>query len=167
MGITSCYVNDEHSKLVSVVVGIGNSWGPTPSAEDAVDPKSREHILAGTYPNEADFECGGLSRVLDIVARTVYIQQIEIQNGWGMYSTFIAPEDPSLDFVLEGIVDNLTIMKDELGNVYWPLLGINNIGSLTDGDIRRSILNNSNFFINKIIKDLSNHDRCIVSTKLI
>ena len=30
-----------------------------------------------------------------------------------------------------------------------------------------NLLNNSNFFINKIIKDLSNQDRCIVSTKLI
>ena len=95
---------------------------------------SAEATYDQTYPNEADFECGGLSRVLDIVARTVFIQQIELQEGWGMYSTFIAPEDPSLDSVLEGVVDNLTIMKDELGNVYWPLLGINNIGSLTDGE---------------------------------
>ena len=31
----------------------------------------------------------------------------------------------------------------------------------------KNLLKNSNFFINKIIKDLSNHDRCIVSTKLI
>ena len=31
----------------------------------------------------------------------------------------------------------------------------------------RNLLNNNNFFINKIIKDLSNQDRCIVSTKLI
>ena len=30
-----------------------------------------------------------------------------------------------------------------------------------------NLLNNSNFFINKIIKDLSDQDRCIVSTKLI
>ncbi len=30
-----------------------------------------------------------------------------------------------------------------------------------------NLLNNNNFFINKKIKDLSNHDRCIVSTKLI
>ena len=95
---------------------------------------SAEATYDQSYPNEADFECGGLSRVLDIVARTVFIQQIELQEGWGMYSTFIAPEDPSLDTVLEGVVDNITIMKDELGNVYWPLLGINNIGSLTDGE---------------------------------
>ena len=72
--------------------------------------------------------------MLDIVARTVFIQQIELQEGWVLYSTFIAPVDPSLDSVLEGVVDNITIMKDELGNVYWPLLGINNIGSLTDGE---------------------------------
>ena len=31
----------------------------------------------------------------------------------------------------------------------------------------RNLLNSNNFFINKIIKDLSNQDRCIVSTKLI
>ena len=30
-----------------------------------------------------------------------------------------------------------------------------------------NLLNNNNFFVNKTIKDLSNHDRCIVSTKLI
>ena len=29
----------------------------------------------------------------------------------------------------------------------------------------KSLLNNNNFFVNKIIKDLSGHDRCLVSTK--
>ena len=31
----------------------------------------------------------------------------------------------------------------------------------------RDLLNYNNFFVNKIIKDLSSHDRCIVSTKII
>tara|TARA_Y100000816_G_scaffold258766_1_gene213867 strand:- start:1797 stop:2633 length:837 start_codon:yes stop_codon:yes gene_type:complete len=30
----------------------------------------------------------------------------------------------------------------------------------------KSLLNNNNFFVNKITKDLSGHDRCIVSTKI-
>ena len=30
-----------------------------------------------------------------------------------------------------------------------------------------NLLNSNNFFVNKIIKDLSSHNRCIVSTKLI
>ena len=31
----------------------------------------------------------------------------------------------------------------------------------------RDLLNYNNFFVNKIIKDLSSHDRCIISTKII
>ena len=29
----------------------------------------------------------------------------------------------------------------------------------------KSLLNNNNFFVNKITKDLSGHDRCLISTK--
>jgi hypothetical protein len=64
------------------------------------------------------------------------MQQIEIQDGWGMYSTFISPDDATLESVLVDIVSegDLTIMKDETGNVFWPALNINTIGSLTDGE---------------------------------
>ncbi len=47
-------VNDEISKLKAVVLGTAENSGPTPKPEDAYDPKSLEHILAGTYPLEED-----------------------------------------------------------------------------------------------------------------
>lgn len=47
-------VNDEISQLMAVVLGTAKSCGPTPKAEEAYDPKSLEHILAGTYPKEED-----------------------------------------------------------------------------------------------------------------
>lgn len=47
-------VKDETSKLRAVVLGTAVSNGPAPTAEEAYDPKSLEHILAGTYPEEAD-----------------------------------------------------------------------------------------------------------------
>tara|TARA_R110002126_G_scaffold113558_2_gene252078 strand:+ start:688 stop:1602 length:915 start_codon:yes stop_codon:yes gene_type:complete len=47
-------INDEISPLKAVVLGIAKSSGPVPTAEEAYDPKSLEHILAGTYPKEAD-----------------------------------------------------------------------------------------------------------------
>lgn len=47
-------VNNETSKLKAVVLGIAVSNGPTPTADEAYDPKSLEHILAGTYPVESD-----------------------------------------------------------------------------------------------------------------
>ena len=47
-------VKNESSRLRAVVLGSAKSNGPTPSVEEAYDPKSLEHILAGTYPVEED-----------------------------------------------------------------------------------------------------------------
>ncbi|URM39161.1 dimethylarginine dimethylaminohydrolase family protein [Flavobacterium anhuiense] len=47
-------VKNETSRLRAVVLGSAVSNGPTPSIEEAYDPKSLEHIKAGTYPMEKD-----------------------------------------------------------------------------------------------------------------
>ena len=48
------HLKNETSKLRAVVLGSALHNGATPTAEQAYDPKSLEHILAGTYPIEAD-----------------------------------------------------------------------------------------------------------------
>jgi N-dimethylarginine dimethylaminohydrolase len=50
-------VNNETSKLLSVVLGIAKSTGPVPKIEECYDPKSRQHILNETYPKEIDMHC--------------------------------------------------------------------------------------------------------------
>ncbi|WP_281298235.1 dimethylarginine dimethylaminohydrolase family protein [Flavobacterium limnophilum] len=59
-------INNETSRLRAVVLGSASSNGPTPKREEAYDPKSLEHILAGTYPKEADMvlEMEAFHRVL-------------------------------------------------------------------------------------------------------
>lgn len=47
-------VKNETSRLRAVVLGTVLSNGPTPKVEEAYDPKSLEHILAGTYPKNED-----------------------------------------------------------------------------------------------------------------
>ncbi len=47
-------VRNETSRLRAVVLGSAENNGPTPTVEQAYDPKSREHIIAGTYPLEKD-----------------------------------------------------------------------------------------------------------------
>ncbi len=47
-------VTDETSRLRAVLLGTAESCGPVPTPEEAYDPKSLEHILAGTYPKEED-----------------------------------------------------------------------------------------------------------------
>ena len=68
---------------------------------------------------------------LDFVS--TYTQTIELSTGWGIWSTYIDPADPNMASVFADIVDNLTIVKDENGSVYWPMFGLNSIGELTDG----------------------------------
>ncbi len=59
-------IKDEIAPLKAVVLGTAKSCGPVPKPEDAYDPKSLEHILAGTYPKEADMvkEMEAFSQVL-------------------------------------------------------------------------------------------------------
>lgn len=47
-------VTNETSRLRTVVLGTAKNIGPIPKIEDCYDPKSIEHILAGTYPKEDD-----------------------------------------------------------------------------------------------------------------
>ena len=47
-------VKNETSRLRAVILGTAESNGPIPKVEDCYDPKSIEHVLAGTYPKESD-----------------------------------------------------------------------------------------------------------------
>jgi N-dimethylarginine dimethylaminohydrolase len=47
-------IQNETSRLRSVILGTAKSTGPVPKVEDCYDPKSIEHVLAGTYPKEED-----------------------------------------------------------------------------------------------------------------
>ena len=67
-------VNNETSRLRAVVLGSAVHNGPTPKVEEAYDPKSLEHILAGTYPQEKDMvnEMEGFNAILEKYNVKVY-----------------------------------------------------------------------------------------------
>jgi N-dimethylarginine dimethylaminohydrolase len=72
------HVQDETSQLRAVVLGTAESNGPTPKPEEAYDPKSLEHIKAGTYPIEADMvpEMSAFESVLKKYGVTVFRPQL-------------------------------------------------------------------------------------------
>lgn len=65
-------IKNETSRLRAVVLGTAIDNGPTPKAEDAYDPKSLEHIKAGTYPIEADM-------VLEMAAVAKIFEKYEVK----------------------------------------------------------------------------------------
>jgi N-dimethylarginine dimethylaminohydrolase len=48
------FINNEFSKIKLVVLGIGDNFGGCPLISNAYDPKSKEHIINGTFPKEGD-----------------------------------------------------------------------------------------------------------------
>lgn len=74
-------VNNETSRLRSVILGTAESNGPTPQAHEAYDPKSLEHIKAGTYPVEQDMidEIAALKVIFEKYGVAVHRPQI-IEN---------------------------------------------------------------------------------------
>lgn len=72
------HVQDETSQLRAVVLGTAENNGPTPKPEEAYDPKSLEHIKAGTYPIEVDMvpEMNAFESVLKKYGVTVFRPQL-------------------------------------------------------------------------------------------
>jgi N-dimethylarginine dimethylaminohydrolase len=75
------HIQNETSRLRAVILGTALSNGPTPSADEAYDPKSLEHILAGTYPIESNMieEMDAFEKVFKKYDVTVYRPEI-IEN---------------------------------------------------------------------------------------
>ncbi len=74
-------VTNETNRLKSVILGTAVSNGATPTVEEAYDPKSLEHIKAGTYPIEKDMvtEMEAFKNALEKHGVTVYRPEI-IEN---------------------------------------------------------------------------------------
>jgi len=72
-------VKNETSRLRAVILGTAVSNGATPLAEQAYDPKSLEHIKAGTYPIEEDMvaEMEAFNKVFQKYGVKVYRPEIE------------------------------------------------------------------------------------------
>lgn len=71
-------VTNETDRLKAVILGTAVSNGATPTLEEAYDPKSAEHIKAGTYPIEKDMvaEIDAFAAVLQKYGVQVYRPEI-------------------------------------------------------------------------------------------
>ncbi len=99
-------VKNETSRLRAVVLGSAISNGPTPTVDEAYDPKSLEHILAGTYPIEADMvtEMEAFNAVFQKYDVTVYRPEM-IENYNQIFTRDIG-------FVIDDVFIKSNILPD-------------------------------------------------------
>lgn len=115
-------VKNETSRLRAVVLGTAVSNGATPTPEEAYDPKSLEHILAGTYPVEKDMfaEMEAFNQVFQKYNVQVYRPEI-IENYNQIFSRDIG-------FVIDDIFIKANILPDrerELDAIQYVINQIN------------------------------------------
>ena len=142
-------VNNETSKLLAVVLGTAKSNGPAPKLEDCYDPKSRENVLANTYPTEIDMvdELNQLEEVL--IKHNVNVYRPEVINDYNQ----IFSRD--IGFVIDDFFIVANILPDRSNEIFaiqkvLDLIPKNKIIELPDdchvegGDV---IVNNDYIFI--------------------
>ena len=84
-------INNETSRLKAVILGSAKSNGGIPKVEDCYDPKSVQHVLAGTYPKEEDMvlEMETVAKILEKYNVKVYRPKV-IENYNQIFSRDIA-----------------------------------------------------------------------------
>ncbi len=104
-------IQNETSTLKAVLLGTAKSNGPIPSFEEAYDPKSREHILAGTYPKEEDMilEMDAFAQVLEKYKVIVYRPKV-LENVNQIFARDIT-------FVIQDKIIESNILPDRLKEV--------------------------------------------------
>lgn len=99
-------IQNETSRLRAVVLGTAVSNGPVPKIEDCYDPKSIQHVKAGTYPKEVDMvlEMEAVAAVLKKYNVEVF-RPVVIQDCNQIFSRDIA-------FVIEDKIIRANILPD-------------------------------------------------------
>ena len=99
-------IQNETSRLRTVVLGTAFHNGPIPTIEECYDPKSKIHVIAGTYPKEQDMilEMESVARVFKKYGIKVFRPEI-IENYNQIFSRDIG-------FVIEDKFITANILPD-------------------------------------------------------
>ena len=112
-------------------------WGAESDLDNGF--QSNEEIIWKVFKNESEsrlipqfnfgsnfYQCNSLGGIQEL---SIYNQEIFFPPGWTIFSSYIVPIDNNVEKIFENI-DDLIIMKDQNGDVFWPALGINQIENI-------------------------------------
>lgn len=155
---------DETAPLEAVILGTAQSNGPVPKIEETYDPKSKEHLLAGTYPKEVDLvqEMEQVSKVLKkhgvIVYRPniledynqIFARDIAFVLGNQLVVPCVTPErkkeSDGIQYIIDQ-VDNVLLPDEHLfmeGGDIMPWKGQLFVGYSEDEDFEKYTVSRTN-----------------------
>ncbi len=65
---------------------------------------------------------------VDLLPQNFVTHNIFLNTGWNMISSYVDPWNSDVESLMAGVVQDMVIMKDGNGQLYWPSLELNEIG---------------------------------------
>ena len=145
----SLKINNEFGALSNVILGVAYSFGGTPKIDECYDPKSRENVLNGTFPNEKNLiaELNSFLKILKKYNVNV-IRPETIENYNQIFTRDIAfVIDDKI--VVSGIIDERKKEIDGIEKVFSKIssdkiITLSNDARIEGGDV---ILDGENIYI--------------------
>jgi cytochrome c553 len=94
---------------------------------DLITPDNRDDGFPGEVSNGWSLDTRWHDLV-DYTPPSTGSQTIGLAQGWNLISSRINPSDPAIESVFGGIDSDLSLVKNEAGDIYSPGVGLNNIG---------------------------------------
>ena len=104
-------IHNESSELEIVILGLPDSFGDTPKLEKCYDPKSKEHVIAGTFPLQVDVT-KEMSEFLSVL-RNHNVKVIRPENTDGLNQIFTR----DISFVIENKFIIPNIIEERLDEI--------------------------------------------------
>jgi hypothetical protein len=93
-------------------------------------------LLGRSYVANVTFQSGGTTystngiyQLSSFTGNTTITQGVPLPQGWNMISSFLVPNDTSLSTIFSDMISSMILMKNGKGQVFWPSLSVNAIGS--------------------------------------
>ena len=94
-----------------------------------------EYDATATYmpqpimPNGGSFTVNGMSGLQSLNAIIISTQNIVLAQGWSIISSHISPDDLAISTIFTPVVNDVVIIKNGNGDIYWPQFAVNSIVS--------------------------------------
>jgi hypothetical protein len=107
--LDSRYSDDINGVLDTLTTWAGQMW-----------PKGNDSNVMGSNPT--------WNELIDYTPPSTGSQTIGLAQGWNLISSRINPNEPAVESVFGDVDSDLSLVKNEAGDIYSPEVGLNNIG---------------------------------------
>ncbi len=107
-------------------------WMLWDASDNAVYMMDAAYDLSAS--DQEQFVVNGISSLISLTAAPIVTEQaLSLDNGWNMFSTYMATEGQYISDVLADFTDYIIIAKNNVGDAWLPDYGFDGIGAMQNG----------------------------------